>query len=89
VSENLNPEVLSLWKIIFIRETFASLKTLSSEPSLLRRKMKLQLRCLRAEVRNPELARAAVRDSAGASGEVDLARAGLIFMMKCGVLKLI
>jgi DNA-binding NtrC family response regulator len=74
VSETVSPEVLSLLENYFYPGNVRELENIIERAVVIAPSDEITEDCLRAEVRNPELARAAVRDSAGASGEVDLGR---------------
>ena len=74
VSENLNPEVLNLLENYFYPGNVRELENVIERAVVIAPDDEITVDCLRAEVRNPELARAAVRDSAGASGETDITR---------------
>ncbi|HEX8398954.1 MAG TPA: sigma-54 dependent transcriptional regulator [Pyrinomonadaceae bacterium] len=74
ISEQINPEVLSLLENYFYPGNVRELENIIERAVVIAPEDEITEECLRAEVRNPELARAAVRDSAGASGEVELAR---------------
>jgi DNA-binding NtrC family response regulator len=74
IAEQLNPEVLSLLENYFYPGNVRELENIIERAVVIAPEDEITEDCLRAEVRNPELARAAVRDSVGASGEVDLGR---------------
>jgi DNA-binding NtrC family response regulator len=74
ISEQINPEVLSLLENYFYPGNVRELENIIERAVVIAPGDEITEECLRAEVRNPELARAAVRDSVGASGEVELAR---------------
>lgn len=74
ISEQINPEVLSLLENYFYPGNVRELENIIERAVVIAPEDEITEECLRAEVRNPELARAAVRDSVGASGEVELAR---------------
>jgi two-component system response regulator AtoC len=74
VSENIRPEVLSLLENYFYPGNVRELENIIERAVVIAPEDEITVECLRAEVQNPELARAAVRESAGASGEVELSR---------------
>ena len=74
ISEQIKPEVLSLLENYFYPGNVRELENIIERAVVIAPEDEITEECLRAEVRNPELARAAVRESVGASGEVDLAR---------------
>ncbi|MDQ4120893.1 MAG: sigma-54 dependent transcriptional regulator [Acidobacteriota bacterium] len=74
ISEQINPEVLSLLENYFYPGNVRELENIIERAVVIALGDEITEECLRAEVRNPEIARAAVRDSAGASNEVDLGR---------------
>jgi DNA-binding NtrC family response regulator len=74
VSENIRPEVLSLLENYFYPGNVRELENIIERAVVIAPGDEITVECLRAEVQNPELARAAVRESAGASGEVELSR---------------
>ncbi|HYP50885.1 MAG TPA: sigma-54 dependent transcriptional regulator, partial [Pyrinomonadaceae bacterium] len=74
ISEQINPEVLSLLENYFYPGNVRELENIIERAVVIAPEDEITEECLRAEVRNPELARAAVRDSVGASGAVELAR---------------
>ena len=74
ISENIRPEVLSLLENYFYPGNVRELENVIERAVVIALEDEITVECLRAEVRNPELARAAVRDSAGASGNSDISR---------------
>ena len=74
ISENIKPEVLSLLENYFYPGNVRELENIIERAVVIAPEDEITIECLRAEVRNPELARAAVRDSVGASGDIDIAR---------------
>jgi DNA-binding NtrC family response regulator len=74
ISEQIDPKVLSLLENYFYPGNVRELENIIERAVVIAPGDEITEECLRAEVRNPELARAAVRESVGASGEVDLAR---------------
>jgi transcriptional regulator with GAF, ATPase, and Fis domain len=74
ITEQINPEVLSLLENYFYPGNVRELENIIERAVVITQDDEITEECLRAEVRNPEIARAAVRDSAGASIEVDIGR---------------
>ncbi len=74
LSEQVSPEVLSLLENYFYPGNVRELENIIERAVVIAPTDEITVECLRAEVRNPELARAAVRESAGASGDIEIAR---------------
>ena len=74
LSEQISPEVLSLLENYFYPGNVRELENIIERAVVIAPTDEITVECLRAEVRNPELARAAVRESAGASGDIEIAR---------------
>jgi DNA-binding NtrC family response regulator len=74
VSETIKPEVLSLLENYFYPGNVRELENIIERAVVIAPTDEITVECLRAEVRNPELARAAVRESTGASDAIDISR---------------
>ena len=74
LSEQVSPEVLSLLENYFYPGNVRELENIIERAVVIAPTDEITVECLRVEVRNPELARAAVRESAGASGDIEIAR---------------
>jgi DNA-binding NtrC family response regulator len=74
LSEQISPEVLSLLENYFYPGNVRELENIIERAVVIAPTDEITVECLRAEVRNPELARAVVRESAGASGDIEIAR---------------
>ncbi|MEZ5308950.1 MAG: sigma-54 dependent transcriptional regulator [Pyrinomonadaceae bacterium] len=78
ISESLTPEVLSLLENYYYPGNVRELENIIERAVVIAPTDELTKECLRPEVLDPELAREMIRDSSGASGDIDLAQ-GITF----------
>lgn len=74
ISENVSPEVLSLLESYYYPGNVRELENIIERAVVIAPTDEITIECLRAEVRDPETAREAMRDSEGFSAEIDLSR---------------
>ena len=74
ISENLSPEVLSLLENYYYPGNVRELENIIERAVVIAPTDEITVECLRPEVRNPELAQQMIKNSAGSSGDIDIAR---------------
>lgn len=74
ISETISPEVLNLLENYYFPGNVRELENTIERAVVIAPHNEITVQCLREEIRQPELARQAMRESVGASGEVDISR---------------
>lgn len=74
ITENLSPEVLSLLENYYYPGNVRELENIIERAVVIAATDEITVECLRVEVRDPDHAREMIRDSEGASGELDVSR---------------
>lgn len=74
ISENLQPEVLSLLENYYYPGNVRELENIIERAVVIAPTDEITVDCLRSEVQNPELAREMMRDSEGTSADIDISR---------------
>jgi DNA-binding NtrC family response regulator len=74
ITENLSPEVLSLLENYHFPGNVRELENIIERAVVIAATDEITVDCLRPEVRDPELAARMIQQTAGASGDIDIAR---------------